>query len=317
MESIILKLCRGGYVDSGKKSEMLRVLSSEISMPWCGVVEECCCENIKRNNGLYTQCENVKGSGSLYCKECEKQNGKNGGESKNGKVSDRLKSGIMEYIDPSSGKKPIKYREYMKKMNITRSEVESYGKLCGVVIPECHFDEGEEKKKRGRPKSEKEEKPLQEKKKRGRPKKEKEVICNAGEELIASLLTESRENSKSDEKKNMEIDEKKNMESDEKKTMESDEKKNMESDEKKNMESEVEKTMESEVEKTMESEVEKTMESDDEEETLVVKFDIKGVTYLKSSDNVLYDMMSHDVIGIWNEETSEIDEIPDEYEEEE
>jgi len=55
--------------------------------------------------------------------------------------------------------------------------------------------------------------------------------------------------------------------------------------------------------------------SDDEEETLVVKFEIKGVIYLKSSDNVLYDMMSHDVIGIWNEERSEIDEIPEEYEE--
>jgi hypothetical protein len=41
----------------------------------------------------------------------------------------------------------------------------------------------------------------------------------------------------------------------------------------------------------------------------------KGVIYLKSSDNVLYDMMSHDVIGIWNEERSEIDEIPEEYEE--
>jgi len=26
-------------------------------------------------------------------------------------------------------------------------------------------------------------------------------------------------------------------------------------------------------------------------------------------------MMSHDVIGIWNEERSEIDEIPEEYEE--
>ena len=273
MESIILKLCRGGYVDSSKKSEMLRVLSCEISMPWCGEVEECCCENIKRNNGLYTQCENVKSSGLLYCKDCEKQGGKSGCESKYGKVSDRLKSGIMEYIDPSSGKKPIMYREYMKKMNVTRSEVESYGKLCGVVIPECHFEEVEEKKKRGRPKKEKEEKPLEEKKKRGRPKKEKQVIYNAGEDLIASLLTESRES----DKKNMEIDEKKNMESD----------------------------------------VEKNMESDEEEETLVVKFDIKGVIYLKSSDNVLYDMMSHDVIGIWNEETSEIDEIPDEYEEEE
>ena len=50
---------------------------------------------------------------------------------------------------------------------------------------------------------------------------------------------------------------------------------------------------------------------DDDEETNVVKFEIDGTTYLKSDDNVLFDMNSHDCVGIWNEESKTIDEIPD------
>jgi hypothetical protein len=206
------------------------------------------------------------------CKECEKMIKKNGGVSKYGRVNDRLKSGKMCYIDPSSGKKESSYIEYMRKNGLTRSDVELYGKLCGVDVPECYFEEVVVEKKRGRPKKEKGEE--KEKKKRGRPRKEKEVICNEGEELIASLLTENRE--KNEKKEN-----------DYEKKESADEKKEIDND----------------------------GGSDDEEETLVVKFEIKGVIYLKSSDNVLYDMMSHDVIGIWNEERSEIDEIPEEYEE--
>ena len=52
--------------------------------------------------------------------------------------------------------------------------------------------------------------------------------------------------------------------------------------------------------------------SDDEEEESVVKFEVNGKTYLKSEDEVLYDLESHEAVGIWNEETKEIDEIPEE-----
>ena len=193
-ELLLLKLCRGGYVEEEKMSEMLKVLESSIMLPWCGVVEGKC-ENLKKSNGLYTQCEKeCSSSSSLNCKVCESVISKNGGVSRYGRVSERLKCGIMEYCDPSSGKKASSYSVYMKKMNITRSEVLAYGKIMGVSIPECHFEEEveEEKKKRGRPKKEGE-KAVEEKKKRGRPKKEKQVVSNrAGEELIASLLIESR-----------------------------------------------------------------------------------------------------------------------------
>ena len=51
---------------------------------------------------------------------------------------------------------------------------------------------------------------------------------------------------------------------------------------------------------------------EDEDETKVIKFEIEGKTYLKSEDNVLYDMESHDAVGLWNEESKKIEEIPDE-----
>ena len=58
--------------------------------------------------------------------------------------------------------------------------------------------------------------------------------------------------------------------------------------------------------------IEEEVEDEDEDETKVIKFEIEGKTYLKSEDNVLYDMESHDAIGIWNDETKKIEEIPDE-----
>ena len=65
-------------------------------------------------------------------------------------------------------------------------------------------------------------------------------------------------------------------------------------------------------EKKEEELVEENVESDEEDETKVIKFEIEGKTYLKSEDNILYDMESHDAIGIWNDERNEIENIPDE-----
>jgi hypothetical protein len=349
MESIIEKLCRGGYVCESKKEEIMRMLSEEIMLPWCGVEKKGNCVNIKKNGGLYTQCEG-KAEEGVNCKVC----GRSKNVKKYGEVSDRLKSGIMEYVDPSSGKKPKSYMEYMRKNNIRREDVERYGKMCGIIVPEIHFEE--EKKTRGRPKKEKVEGENEEKKKRGRPKKEKQVVSNgAGEELIASLLMESRVENKvesqvgsqvgshvenkvgSHVENKVESQVEKKVESNVEKKVESNVEKKVESNVEKKVESNVEKKVgsqvgsqvesqvgsqvESNVEKKVESNVEKKVESqveesDDEEETIVVKFDIKGITYLKSKDNVLYDMLSHDVVGLWNEERAEIEEIVEESEEE-
>jgi hypothetical protein len=44
----------------------------------------------------------------------------------------------------------------------------------------------------------------------------------------------------------------------------------------------------------------------------VEKFEIKGIMYLKSADNTLYDMNTQDEIGVWNPKTKEIEELEEE-----
>jgi hypothetical protein len=367
--------------------EMRRVLSSEIILPWCGR-EEGKCNNIKKNGGLYTQCEKLKEG--EYCKVCDRIIEKNGGVAKYGTVSDREKCDIMDYMDPSSGKKPSSYSDYMKKNKLTMEEVEQYGKMCGVVVPPCHFEEN--KISRGRPKKEVST-VLEnvEKKKRGRPKKEKQVVANgAGEELIASLmslpslptaelrcpdvvLSESNIERK-DEITNKEVSSIPSSESeapqpptdnDEKSEAPKPPTDNASADKDKKSEApqpsadkdekskapqqsadkdEKSKAPQQSADKDEKSEAPKpsadkpsadkpsadkdenieapqqpadTTDEDDDEETVVVKFDINGITYLKSQDNVIYDMNTHDALGVWNEETSEIDVLPEEDDEEE
>ena len=325
MELLLLKLCRGGYVCESKMDEMRRVLSSEIILPWCGR-EEGKCNNIKKNGGLYTQCEKLKEG--EYCNVCARSIEKNGGVAKYGTVSDREKCDIMDYMDPSSGKKPSSYSDYMKKNKLTMEEVEQYGKMCGVVVQSCHFEEN--KISRGRPKKEVSV-VLEnvEKKKRGRPKKEKQVVANgAGEELIASLmslpslptaelrcpdvvLSESNIERK-DEITNKEVSSIPSSESEAPQPPTD----NDEKSEAPQPPADKPPTDNDEKSEAPQPSAD-TADEDEDEETVVVKFDINGITYLKSQDNVIYDMNTHDALGVWNEETSEIDVLPEEDDEEE
>jgi len=53
--------------------------------------------------------------------------------------------------------------------------------------------------------------------------------------------------------------------------------------------------------------VPKSEEEEEEEEVSVSKVEIKGKTYLKSKNNILYDVKTQDQIGMWNEAKQEID----------
>lgn len=231
-EEVLRRLSERGYV----YEELCKALRcKEVKLPWSGEREGC--KSLRYNMGLYTQCE--KKCEGENCVECVKEYEKLG-EWKYGTVKERKEVGIMEYKD-RRGKGVVAYSEIMKKLGITREEVEKEAKRRGVYVSPCHYEE--KKVKRGRPKKEKNEEP---KKKRGRPRKEKEVVSNtAGEELIASLLKVNER-------------------------------------------------------------------SEEEEETEVERYEIGSKTYLKSKHNILYDIESHDCIGIWNENTKSIDEVPDE-----
>lgn len=58
-------------------------------------------------------------------------------------------------------------------------------------------------------------------------------------------------------------------------------------------------------------------EEEEEEATEVVKFEVDGKTYLKDSEGVLYDMETQEAVGVWNEDTKQIDEIDEDSDEDE
>ena len=198
--------------------------------------------------------------------------------------------------------------------------------LCGLGVVE--------KRGRGRPRKEKScGLGVVEKRGRGRPRKEKVSSVSGGEELIASLIRNGEEKKSEYGKRLLEDDvleeeledEKmleKRLERDEKvleKELERDEKmleKRLEKDEKKVLEKELEEddVLEKELLEDEKKVLEKELEEDDvleEEELEVTKFIVNGKTYLKSEEDILYDIESHDAVGIWNEEEKEIKEIPD------
>ena len=208
-----------------------------------------------------------------FCEGCLKINEKNGGEAPYGTVDDRLKCEILDYIDPK-GRKTIPFANIMKKMNINKEEAEKEAAKLGWTIPECHFIEV--KGQRGRPKKDTSAEDTASEsstKKRGRPKKTKEIVSNnAGEDLIASLLIAE------------------------------------------NVIETPTITNSIEIKEVADNEelTEEEIDEDDDDETQVVKFQIDGKEYLKSQDNVLYDIQSHDAIGCWNETLQKIDELPEE-----
>ena len=158
-----------------------------VVLPW-GRVREGCCNALRLNQGLYSQCMGVKMTEGELCKGCLKQCEKNdSGCPDYGMMSDRKG---WEYVD-AKGKSPVPYMKVMLKNGWTREVVEEEALLVGFEIDERHF-EVPEAKKRGKKPSEKA--PVtEEKKSRGRPKKESKVVEQGDnlEDLFAQLQLET------------------------------------------------------------------------------------------------------------------------------
>ena len=162
-----------------------------IPVPFYGHVEEGWCKGVRKNHKLYTQCTKSPQTGEKYCKVCGRQAKNNATMKPNcGNIEERknMWDGHLNY-QPDGMPKEIPYANLMKKLEITRKQVENeVNKLGWDNIPECHFIE--KKVKRGRPSKtiiavsdSDEDVP---KRKRGRPKKEKQSEPT-DEELIAAL----------------------------------------------------------------------------------------------------------------------------------
>jgi hypothetical protein len=168
---------------------------SSFPLPFNGVQDMSCCQGLRQNHGLYTQCQSGRMNGGEFCKSCQNQCDKNGGP-EYGTIGDRMKAHEegVEFKDPS-GKSPTAYSIVMKKLKLTREQVEEESGKLNIKLNPNHFEEVATKKS-GRPaKADKPEKT--ESKQKGRPKKSKKVLELAGEEedLFASLVMSANKTS--------------------------------------------------------------------------------------------------------------------------
>ena len=322
-----------------------KAVKASFPLPFNGEFNELCCNGLRQNNGLYTQCQGMRKGDKEFCKGCQQQAEKNEhGKPDYGTIQDRLEAGIMEFKDPS-GKSPTPYTKVMKKYKMSKEQVlEEAGKF-NITVNELHFDVAESK--RGRPKAVKEAKAP--KGVKGRPKKSKKVIEIEGEsdDLFASLIANASEESEDEEetvilKTKSDKEAKKKAEKEAKLATAKAEKESKlaaakaekeaklaaakaekeaklaaekaEKEAKKKAEEEEKEAKKAAKESKKEKKAKKTEESDDEVDT-VKKIEYNGKKYLKSKKTGIIYNMDQDVIGKWNEKTNKID--FDECEEEE
>ena len=261
--------------------------TSKITLPFCGVKLEDCCEGIRLNHGLYTQCTNeITDEDNKLCKTCSNQKDKNSnGEPTYGYIDDRIKLGD-KFRDPK-GKPPVNYGNVMDKLKITRDEAEREAANQGLTIPENEFTV--KKSQRGRPKkttiandtsgsdddNESVKKSESPKKKQGRPKKEKKEVTSSGKDLLKSLVKKSQDAEKKENSEELcvEEDTKLNNDADD----ESTDKDNEDNDD--------------------------DDDDEDDKELHVVEIIIQGKKYLKSVENELFDIITHEEIGRYDEKT--------------
>ena len=254
-----------------------------IPLPWTGKVREENCRALEYNNGLFTQCGSKKEMGKDYCVNCIKRQEENNGELEYGTVEDRMK----KEFEGKGGKGVIPYGNVLKKKKISREEAEKAGREEGIEIPEKEFEVVV--RKRGRPKkvsTSVEDTP--EKKNRGRPRKRNATVISEENpvDLIGNLAKMASVKSpvKSPEKLSVKSPVKLSVKSPEKLP-----------------------------EKLPEKSVELQEEEEEEDDDITVQeFTHKGIKYLRSAENVLYDSTTQDVVGVWDENTQTIMEAQEE-----
>ena len=316
--------------------EKVSVAKSSFALPYNGEYMEGCCDGLRYNNGLYTQCQVVRKGGERYCKGCQMQADKNtNGKPDYGTIQDRNAVGIFEYIDPS-GKKPVSYLKVMNKLKLSKDDVLAEAKKMNKTIDEMHFEVAEKDTKRGRPKVEK---VVKEKQTKGRPKKEKKVVEISGdlEDLFASLVlndkeSQANEDDNEDAKRQQEKAEKEakiaaeKAEKEAKRQQEKAEKEAKEAKrEQEKAEKEAKRNKKEKEGSSKASDSKKESNSSEEDKTdKVKKITYEGTTYYRSTNTGVIYNTDQDVVGVWNKTTEKIDftnedseEDEEEYEEEE
>ena len=188
-ELLNLKVINAAKKIVSEKPKKEAKMKASFPLPFNGEHSDSCCQALRQNNGLYTQCQGSRKG--LYCKSCQQLADKSAdGIPEYGTINMRLAANPYDYVDPK-GRKPTSYTKIMKKYNLTQEQVLEEASKFGITIDAAHFVVPEETK-RGRPaKAPKE--PKETKAVKGRPKKSTKIIALADDEedLFASLVAQA------------------------------------------------------------------------------------------------------------------------------
>ena len=133
------KKAKVSKVSKVSKDKVEKEKKSKVPLPYDGLLKENCCYALRQNHGLYTQCE-TSVSEPGFCSKC-------GPSPIYGTIQERLAVGIMEYRDPK-GKSPTRFVKVMKKLKISREEVEAEAGKLNIIINDIHFQEEEKTEKK-------------------------------------------------------------------------------------------------------------------------------------------------------------------------
>lgn len=118
----------------------MSVRKRKLIIPYTGKKVNENCIALRFNYALFTQCTNKAVLNIPYCKTCVKHVEENGGMAPYGTINDRLEYGILDYVDPT-GRKTVPLYKVLKRMKVTREEMEKECKNQGIVIPPEHWGE--------------------------------------------------------------------------------------------------------------------------------------------------------------------------------
>ena len=184
--SVAMKKVRASQKSSEKSSKTTGRCKPEMTLPFCGEIEESWCKGVRFNKGLHTQCTNDPSKDCSYCKTCQKSAANSAsGKPQYGDIKDRLTGPLLEYRDPK-GKLTTCYANVAKKENWDIERAQVVASSFGWTIP---LDQLEVKvKKTGRPASTKVKKTVG---KKGRPVKVKSSEEMSMDDQIAKLVAEA------------------------------------------------------------------------------------------------------------------------------
>lgn len=128
-------------------------MPKKIILPYVGTCNDNSCHALRLYYGLYTQCANKRYKKTEYCKVCLKHvEASENQRPPYGTIQDRLKTGILDYVDPK-GKKTVPYYKVLSKLKVTKEEALAEAARQNISIPDIHWGEVVESTS-GRPKKE-------------------------------------------------------------------------------------------------------------------------------------------------------------------